>query len=155
MSLGPFTEQPQHVVSMVDSKDLVFAVSMSDLYHMINSGNRVGLLYIDKNVCEEPLAKIAAFLGIPFQFSTNSISGGCINDSIFVVIKERMLVQFVGSCSLNGLSYLPAPLNTRVALNISIVTYLWLGFLRIPGLEPWSTCKSGVHILNTINGVGR
>ena len=147
----------QHVQSEIDSNDVLFAMPMRDLYVMFNDGDPNGSIFIDKNVCEEPLQKIAAFLGIPFQFSSNAISGVYIDDFQFefVAIKERLLAQLARSCTENGQGYLPVPLNTRSKMHISAVTYVWLGFLCLHGMESWSACKSGAHILHSINQVGR
>ena len=147
----------QHVQSEIDSNDVLFAMPMRDLYVMFNDGDSNGSIFIDKNVCEEPLQKITAFLGLPFQFSSNAISGGYIDDLQFefVAIKERLLAQFARSCTENGQSYLPVPLSTRSKMHISAVTYVWLGFLCLHGMESWSACKSGAHILYSINQVGR
>jgi len=145
----------QHVQSEIDSEDVLFAMPMRDLYVMFNDGDPHGSIFIDKNVCEAPLQKITAFLGIPFQSSSNAISGGDIDDLQFVAIKERLLAQFARSCTENGQGYLPVPVSTRSKMHISAATYVWLGFLCLHGMESWSTCKSGANILCTINQVGR
>ena len=144
-----------YVETTVLAKDIQYATPMSELYDMFESGEPVGNVFIGHNVCEIVLETIAAFLGIPFQFSSNMISGEPTNVCLdkFVILKNCLLDRFERSCSDNGKGFLPTPLNARNKMIISAVTYVWLGFLCIHGHESWRPCKSGCQILQAINDV--